>query len=205
MFATSLLRRVVRAALVLVAAALPAAATAQPITYRFDGALETLGTLTPISFALSGDAAGVTPIPTGLGYSGFGLAGLAGTITIGAETETFDDYVALNIVDVFTGIPITPGLYFIGQESGSLNLGFALFSAAFASYDLRSALGPLEVEFGLLLSGASLSGSGTFEAIGGGVVSPPPVSVVPEPATYALLAVGLAGVAVARRRRALAV
>ncbi|MDF1504100.1 PEP-CTERM sorting domain-containing protein [Roseisolibacter sp. H3M3-2] len=198
MFTLPALRRLLAAALVLLAA-LPGAGAAQSITYRFDGAVDFLGTGAPtaVGFTLTGDLANVVDDPPASPYPGVVSGPLAGSVYGSDGSQSVSGWVAARF-DVL-GSPIFDGL-FVGTEFGQL-LSFRFTEAFFLSYDLRSAVAPRQTTFAVL-GIAEAVGTGTFQATVDGGGEPPPVATVPEPSTWAMLAGGLALLGAVRGRRA---
>jgi hypothetical protein len=122
-----------------------------------------------------------------------------------------------NILAVGTTRTIAAGInnWSFGLVSGSATVGantfFAWLGSGAVFYDLNSGPAVFYTNNGAVPSVPSSGATFTVEANQPraysiqwtvGSSAPPPVGVIPEPSTYALLGTGLAGLALLRRRRA---
>lgn len=178
----------------------PARSGASMITYT--ETVTATGSLGGVAFSnatltltYGGDTANVTSPSGGIFRNSVGT----GTVSVGGRTGTLTPPVNAS-VEVF----VTQGDMTAGIET--YNRILTIQNATLASYDLRSSTmlltgtaagtlnSPFDTSIGSLVI-TSFAGAATFQAT---------PSVVPEPASWVLLGLGAAGVAVARSRRAAA-
>ncbi len=168
------------------------------ITYTEEAVVTGTVGATPFTSALLqltfvGDTANVTGGPTFFTNS-------AGTLTFsiaGVGSGTITD--SMRVFDNQTFAPPAAGIG--GTVVGTL---LATFNAAFATYDLTTAIGPItgdsfirtDLSFGTTLGALNLQAArqSTFTAS---------VGSVPEPATFGLMGLGFGALVLMRRRRSL--
>ena len=174
------------------------AASASTITYteilaNANGVLDgTTFTGQTVTLTLMGDTAGITNPLAGI----FENHGPATVSVSGVGTDTFTDTI------------------FVGDSQGSTLAGFVdastssdildIANSAFATYALDTSIGPVS-------GGTSSVGTDLYNTMGGTFEITSPLNVdhsatfsatgVPEPGTFALMAFGIAGVFLSRRRR----